>query len=374
MTPLGVYVHVPFCAAICNYCNFSRGLLDAALARRYARALLTDIRRLADGSPSDTLYFGGGTPSLLDPAEIGAAVAAWRDGFTVPADAEVTLEVNPETVDTMRLAAFRAAGVNRLSIGVQSFRDEELRRLGRLHDAARAGAVVGEARAAGFDNISLDLMMWLPGQSPAEWCASVRRLIELSPEHASLYLLEVYPNAPLRDEMARGGWEQAPDEAAATMYREALELLDAAGYEHYEISNVARPGRQARHNMKYWEDGDWLAVGCAAHGSRGLVRWRNLTGAAEYAERVEAGTDPSADRHVRDEEEACADAAFMGLRLAGGVDLDALRARYGVDLWDRHAGALAPFLEAGLLVREGGRLRLTREGFLLANDVMAVFV
>jgi len=374
MTPLGVYVHVPFCAAICNYCNFSRGLLDVDLARRYARALVADLDRCADGSASDTLYFGGGTPSLLDPGEIGRVIAAWRAGFACPTDVEVTLEVNPETVDAARLAAFRAAGVNRLSIGVQSFRDEELRRLGRLHDAARAEAVLSEARSAGFDNVSLDLMMWLPGQTPAEWRESVSRLVALEPEHASLYLLEVYPNAPLRDEMARGGWEQAPDEVAASMYLEALALLDTAGYEHYEISNVARPGRRARHNLKYWQDEDWLAIGCAAHGSRGLVRWRNVTGATDYVERVEAGADPVAERQARTLANACAEAAFMGLRLSEGLDLAALRDRYGVDLWTRHARELAPFVEAGLLDYRPPRLRLTREGFLVANEIMGVLV
>jgi oxygen-independent coproporphyrinogen-3 oxidase len=369
-----VYVHVPFCAAICSYCNFSRGLFDAGLARRYARALVTDLARRADGSASDTLYFGGGTPSLLEPDEIGRVVAAWREGFACAPDAEVTLEVNPETVDAARLAAFRAAGVNRLSIGVQSFRDEELRRLGRLHDAARAAAVVAEARAAGFDNVSLDLMMWLPGQTLADWRESVAGLVALGPEHASLYLLEVYPNAPLRDEMARAGWDLAPDEVASAMYLEALTRLDAAGYEHYEISNVARPGRRARHNLKYWQDEDWLAFGCAAHGSRGLVRWRNVAGTAEYVARIEAGADPVAERQQRSVADACAEAAFMGLRLSEGVDLAALRGRYGIDLWERHAPALAPVLEAGLLERAGSRLRLTREGFLIANEVMAVFV
>jgi oxygen-independent coproporphyrinogen-3 oxidase len=240
--PVGIYLHVPFCAAICNYCNFNRGLHEAGLRRRYVDALVADIRRSADSSTrADTIFFGGGTPSLLDPAEAGRIIDACRDSFDLAPDAEITLEANPESSTPAALEGFRAAGVNRLSFGVQSFRDEELRRLGRLHSSETARAAVSSARAAGFDNLSLDLMMWLPGQRPADWLASVEALIELQPDHASLYLLEIYPNAPLRDEMARAGWSQAPDDDAAEMYVAGLGRLDRAGFEQYEISNVARP-------------------------------------------------------------------------------------------------------------------------------------
>ena len=229
--------------------------------------------------PADTIFFGGGTPSLLEPDEIGAHHRRLRDRpSTSPRTREVTLEANPETVTEARLAAYRAAGVNRLSFGVQSFRDDELRRLSRLHSADRARAAFGEARAAGFDNVSLDLMMWLPGQRVEHWLESVDAAIALGPEHLSLYMLEVYPNAPLKDEMARARWSQAPDEDAAAMYLAAMERLDAAGYEQYEISNVARPGRRSRHNLKYWTDGEWLGFGCGAHSTRDGVRWKNVCG------------------------------------------------------------------------------------------------
>src|SRR5262249_45579860 len=191
---------------------------------------------------ADTIFFGGGTPSLLEPDEVGRIISACGDAFELSSDAEITLEANPESVTEARLAAFRTAGVNRLSFGVQSFRDDELRRLSRLHSASRARGAVKEARGAGFDNISLDLMMWLPEQSVADWLSSVDNAVALEPEHLSLYLLELYPNAPLRDEMARARWSLAPDEDAATMYLTAFERLDAAGYQQYEISNAARPG------------------------------------------------------------------------------------------------------------------------------------
>src|SRR6185503_1318550 len=207
--------------------------------------------------------------------------------FEVARDREVTLEANPETVTVERLEGYRRAGVNRLSFGVQSFRDDELRRLSRLHGADRARAAFAEARAAGFDNISLDLMMWLPGQQVEEWLESVDQAIALGPEHLSMYLLEVYPNAPLKEEMARARWSQAPDDDAAAMYLAAMDRLDAVGYEQYEISNVARPGRRSRHNMKYWQDGEWLGFGCGAHSTRRAVRWKNVASTGEYVRRLE---------------------------------------------------------------------------------------
>jgi oxygen-independent coproporphyrinogen-3 oxidase len=219
---LGLYIHIPFCSAICNYCNFNRGLFDAELKQQYVAALKEEIQRRADGASADTVFFGGGTPSLLEPAEIADLIQTCRAGFALSPDAEVTLEANPETVTEQRLAGFRRAGVNRLSFGVQSFRDEELSRLSRLHSAARARDAFHQARRAGFDNLSLDLMMWLPQQSLPDWLASVEALIELSPDHASLYLLEIYPNAPLRDAMARAKWSLAPDDDAADMYLRAM--------------------------------------------------------------------------------------------------------------------------------------------------------
>ncbi|HYS26839.1 MAG TPA: radical SAM protein, partial [Vicinamibacterales bacterium] len=206
---LGLYVHIPFCSAICNYCNFNRGLFDASVKEQYVQALLREMASQGDpstalgasGAVADTIYFGGGTPSLLEPSEIAAIIQACRASFAVTADAEITMEANPETVTPGRLAGFREAGINRLSYGVQSFRDEELQRLSRLHSASRAADAFAMARAAGFDNVSLDLMMWLPQQTIAQWLESVDALIALGPDHASLYILELYPNAPLREAM-----------------------------------------------------------------------------------------------------------------------------------------------------------------------------
>jgi oxygen-independent coproporphyrinogen III oxidase len=371
---LGLYVHIPFCSAICNYCNFNRGLFDAELKERYVAALVHEIASQADGAPADTIYFGGGTPSLLEPLEVEAIVRACRRAFALTVDAEITLEANPETVTPERLAGFRAAGVNRLSFGVQSFRDEELQRLTRLHSAARAAEAYAMARRAGFDNISLDLMMWLPQQTIPQWLESVDALIGLSPDHASLYILELYPNAPLRDAMARGKWSLAPDDDAADMYLEAMARLEAAGYEQYEISNVAKPGRQSRHNLKYWTDGEWLGFGCGAHSTRRGVRWKNLSSTAEYIAAVASGGQLAVERRVLSAREALEEALFMGLRLARGIDVNTVKARFGVDVWDIYRRQLEQFREAGVLIYDGRLLRLSRAGMLLANEIMARFL
>jgi len=401
--PLGLYVHIPFCSAICNYCNFNRGLFDAAQKARYVEALIREISncrmaglqsgrieygRIEDAAlkschpailPScnsaDTIYFGGGTPSLLDPDDVARIVAACRDAFDVSQDVEVTLEANPETVDEGKLTKFRAAGVNRLSFGVQSLLEPELRRLSRLHTVGRAREALAEARAAGFDNVSLDLMMWLPGQSVSQWLESVDAAMAISPDHLSLYLLEVYPNAPLKDEMARAQWSQAPDDDAASMYLTAMERLEAAGYEQYEISNVARPGRRCRHNLKYWRDGEWAGFGCGAHGTIGGVRMKNVAGTEDYIGRVAGGESPVAEARRLSASERLGDALFMGLRLTDGIDLEEIARRHGgVDVWQKHGAELKPFLAAGILKRQGSRLALTRQGMLVANEVMSVFV
>lgn len=379
---LGLYVHVPFCSAICNYCNFNRGLFDASLKARYVEALIAEIAAAgqagraggAGSAGADTIFFGGGTPSLLEPSEIALIIAACEDAFDVARDREVTLEANPESVTEDRLAAYRAAGVNRLSFGVQSFRDDELKRLSRLHSADRARAAYGEARRAGFDNLSLDLMMWLPGQRVGQWLESIDRALALAPEHLSLYMLEVYPNAPLKDEMARARWSQAPDDDAAAMYLTAMERLEAAGLAQYEISNVARPGRRSRHNLKYWTDGEWLGFGCGAHSTRDGARWKNVSATEEYIARIQAGESVASDMRRLPAAERLGDALFMGLRLSDGVDLSVIGERYGVDVWQRYGADLARFIDAGCLLRAGARLRLTRPGMLLANDVMSVFV
>jgi oxygen-independent coproporphyrinogen-3 oxidase len=374
---------VPFCSSICNYCNFNRGLYDEALKARFVAALLREIKtgsgrffvdENSRGLFPDTLYFGGGTPSLLAPADIAAIIEEARRSLGVTPGAEITLEANPETVTAQTLEQFRLAGVNRLSFGVQSFRDEELKRLGRLHSAERAVQAVTLARAAGFGNVSIDLMMWLPRQDVAQWLTSVQAAIGLRPDHLSLYILEVYAHLPLRQDIERFGWTQEPDEGAAEMYERAMEMLERAGYEQYEISNVCLRGRESRHNLKYWNDGNWLGFGPGAHSTARGVRWRNVMSTDEYIRKIDAGLPVETDRHVLTWDERLGDALFTGLRLTTGIDIEILSKRYRIDVWQRFGNRLTPYLEAGLLLRLDERLRLTRKGMLLANEVMSVFV
>lgn len=373
-TGLGLYVHVPFCDAICTYCNFTRGLFDAALVRRYVEVVIKEIATAPTARAADTIYFGGGTPSVLEPEDVKRILVACRSSRAVGADAEITMEANPESATAARLNGYRDAGVTRLSLGVQSFRDAELATLGRLHTSRGARDAVDRARQAGFDDLSLDLMMWLPGQTIDAWLESVDALIAMEPDHASIYLLDVYPNAPLRDEMARVGSTQAPDDVAAEMYLAALDRLDEAGFQQYEISNVARPNHRSRHNMKYWTDGSWVGFGPGAHSTLRADRWSNIPDTAAYVARLEAGQDPTQARQRRSAADQASEAMFMGLRLAGGVEVAGVEKRHAIDVRARFGAALRPFIDGGQLVDDGNRLRLTRAGMLLANEVMAVFV
>jgi oxygen-independent coproporphyrinogen-3 oxidase len=319
---LGLYLHIPFCSSICSYCNFNRGLFDGDLKTRYVAALEKEILDAGDGRAADTIFFGGGTPSLLDPPEIARLIGACRSAYDVAPDAEITLETNPETATLERLEAFRAAGVNRISFGVQSFDDAELARLGRIHSAERAAEAVRDARRAGFANLSFDLMFWLPGQSLASWLQTIEQAIALAPDHLSLYLLELYPNAPLKETMARQAWSQAPDDEAADMYLAALERLDADGLAQYEISNVARSGRWSRHNVKYWQGGHWRGFGCGAHSTVDAVRWHNVAATTEYVAAVAAGHDVARERRALSR---------------GGSGLGGALYRLAVDVGNRHA-------------------------------------
>ena len=371
----GLYVHVPFCSSICNYCNFNRGLFDQKLKDRFVEAVRREIRTAHPlALAPDTLYFGGGTPSLLAPADIASVIDETRHAFGLAPAAEITLEANPESVTAASLEQFRAAGVNRLSFGVQSFRDDELKRLGRMHSAEGAVNAVGLARAAGFDNVSIDLMMWLPGQDVAQWLENVTSAIDVDADHLSLYILEVYPHLPLKQEIDRHGWTQQPDDDAAEMYELAMARLDAAGYEQYEISNVCRPGRESRHNLKYWTDGDWLGLGPGAHSTWRGERWRNVASTEDYLRRIADEESVVAERRLLTRDERLGDALFTGLRLSRGVNIDIVSKRYGIDVWQRFGDRLSRYLDAGILLRQDGHLRLTRPGMLLANEVMSVFV
>ena len=391
MSQAGIYVHIPFCRARCSYCDFATGAYEATLAERYVAALVHEIEafRLPAGQyetgaaeaeaqvrPSvDTIYFGGGTPSLLTSPQLERLLAALSSRFAVAADAEITLEMNPGTVTRATLAEFRRLGINRASFGAQTFDERELQRLGRTHTAEETRRTLADLRAEGFDNLSFDLIAGLPEQTLETWSRNLDEALALSPEHLSLYLLEVHEATPLAEQLRRGRWREPDPDTAAEMYRLMLERTAGAGYDWYEISNFCRPGRESRHNLKYWTGVAVYGFGCAAHSFDGeRRRWSNERDAARYCERIERGASAAVEVHELDEQAASAEALFLGLRLSRGVDLRAHRARFDADVRALYRDDLSRFSEAGLIALEGDVLRLTPDGALLSNEVFAAFV
>ncbi len=378
----GVYVHIPFCRTKCTYCAFVSGDFDEGLAARYLPALETEIRSAgaAAGRPRvDSVFFGGGTPSLLPSEELVRIMVAIRESFEVAPDAEITVEMNPGTLTPRKLDAYRAAGVNRASVGVQSFDNEELESIGRVHDADEARAAVAMLRAAGFDNLSLDLIAGLPLQRIETWRRNLESAIELEPDHLSLYLLELHPGTKLARDVEAGRVARPDDDVAAAMYDEMVDRLAAAGFFQYEISNFARTlpdggDRRSRHNEKYWLDAEYFGFGVSAHGYLHGKRRSNVRSIAGYADAIEATGDATHERIQLDSRDRAAEAAFLGLRRTAGIDLDRFEARYGINLLQAFAEGLDPLLAAGLLDVSHGTLHLTRSGRLLSNEVFQAFV
>ncbi|HEY8410508.1 MAG TPA: radical SAM family heme chaperone HemW [Pyrinomonadaceae bacterium] len=367
MTQAGVYIHIPFCSSRCSYCDFATGIYQSELAERYVCALIEEIRSSAKaGARVDTIYFGGGTPSLLEPAQLASILEAVHERFDVDASPEVTLEINPGSATLGRLREFRRMGINRASFGAQTFDDRELAKLGRSHTAADARRTFHDLRAAGFANVSFDLIAGLPGQTLARWQQNVDEALELRPEHLSFYLLEVHSGTPLAQHIERGLQPKPDEDLAAVMYESMLERAAAAGYEHYEISNLCLSGFQSRHNTKYWTGEPYFGFGCSAHSYDGARRrWSNQREVMEYVRLVEHGSNPLVEEHDLTTQELRSEALFLGLRLMRGVSLDLCK-QYETDL--------ERFSEAGLLEVKGDLIRLTRHGALLSNEVFAAFV
>jgi len=383
MNRLGIYVQVPFCQTKCTYCNFHTGVVSSARFAPYVDCVCGEIaghRRLYESAgirlPAaiadavvDTIYIGGGTPSLLDPGHLRRIVDAIRSNFAAEL-MEVTLEADPETVTEEKTAAWVAAGINRVSFGVQSFCDEELKAAGRMHrraDVYRAAAIL---RRAGIANISFDLIAGLPKQTRATWRESVDSLVELAPEHVSVYLLEVDEGSRLGSEMLRGGnrysaGDVPDDDAMAEFYETACAVLEAAGYEHYEISNWGRPGFASRHNLKYWRREPYLGFGAGAHSFSGTERWANAHDAAGYVNAITAGRLPMEQLEEMSAESALEEELFLGLRQLAGIDVGRIEREYGVSLDAR----FARLKSAGLIEQEGSLVRLAPRRVSVSNEV-----
>ncbi len=377
LKPAGIYIHIPFCRSRCSYCDFATGMYSSPSAERYVRALTREIKSSSETSNSqvDTIYFGGGTPSLLTPEQLKILVNAVRDRFAVSADVEITMEMNPGTVTPETLAAFREAGVNRASFGAQTFDDGELARLGRSHTSADTRRTFDQLRAAGFDNVSFDLIAGLPGQTLEGWKRNLDESFAMHPEHLSFYLLEVHEGTPLAEHIKRGIQPRPHEDLATEMYEVMLDRASEAGYQHYEISNLSLPGFESRHNTKYWTGAPYYGFGCSAHSYDGCYRrWANERDLQGYIDLVENERSAVTSETLLSAAERQSEAVFLGLRMMNGLCLSEYRLLFGRDLRQENESDLARFREAGLIECDGDLLKLTRAGALMSNEVFAAFV
>ena len=382
--PIGMYLHVPFCAHICPYCDFNTYAGDAqlALVPRYVEALRREIVRQGEehGCPAaGTVFIGGGTPSLLTPEQIGAVIDACREGFDVAPDAEVSMEANPNGLDAATAAGFLAAGVTRLSLGVQTVHRRGLRTLGRQHEAEDARAAYVAAREAGFTSVSLDLIFGWPGQTVDGWRDDLDTVLAWpggGPDHLSLYSLIVEPGTPFADAVARGIMRPLDDDASADLYEMAMARLGKAGFEHYEVANWARtPADRSRHNVTYWRNGSWAGIGAGAHGQWPGRRELQHLLPRTFIEAVEAGQSPVSNVDEVTPRMAMGETMMLGLRLIqDGVGEDAFAARHGLSLADAFGDTVEGLEAMGLLARDRGRVRLTPRGLMVANDVCVRFL
>jgi putative oxygen-independent coproporphyrinogen III oxidase len=399
MRNLGIYVQVPFCQTKCTYCNFQTGVVAATRFAPYVEAVCREIRehrhllraagvnwpgclerssaaplqRKSEASNEDlavdTVYFGGGTPSLLDPGHLQNMLDAVRESFATEF-AEVTLEADPETIENEKAVAWARAGINRVSFGVQSFSDKELAAAGRMHRRADIYRAVGILREAGIRNISFDLIAGLPHQTKESWGQSLEELLGLQPEHVSVYLLEIDEGSRLGKELLRGGgrysaWSVPSEDEMAEFYEMGQRVLAGAGYHHYEISNWGKPGFESKHNLKYWRREPYLGFGAGAHSFSGTERWANAHDAAAYVSAVQGGRLPVEQHEKVTGERALEEELFLGLRQLDGIDVERIERDYGVTL----GAKIESLAVAGLVEREGNVVRLAPERLSVSNEV-----
>ncbi len=389
----GVYIHVPFCRSKCPYCDFYSVLLrDNEKKEKYTDALVREIRSYKKyfkeentehtfiKQAPDSIYFGGGTPSVLEPIRIREMIKACDDTFGKSQDREVTLEANPRTVDRDSLKGYKAMGVNRLSLGVQSFDDQILKKLGRTHKVSDVTEAFEAARAAGFKNISIDLIFGIEGQTMDSWEDSLRKALELDPEHISLYSLEFMPGTVFTRMLEEGRMQETDPEEDRTMYESAVGILTEAGYDHYEISNFAKPGFESRHNLKYWDLDDYAGFGPGAHSYMTDLktgqgqRYYHLPDLEGYIEKPEKVEMMEPNGYADDMQEF----TITALRLSRGIDKEEFLERFGQDFWEFY-GDLAhlqfkSFVDTGHATEDEETIRLTLKGFNVSNQILSLFV
>ncbi len=372
-----VYVHIPFCDYHCSFCDFAVVVGQKARVPAYIDAVIAELDLRLVGRPKpvvDTVFFGGGTPGSIDPKYIAAVLDALRQSCDLAPDAEITLEANPGNHDPSFWPALRDAGISRVSIGIQTLDDRILREVGRLHSADDALAALRAVHEAGFTSVSADLMFGLPGQTLEGWKDTLDRVLSENVNHVSVYGLIIEPGTPMERGIRRGTIHPPSDDDAADMYEYTIDALAQAGFSHYEISNWGKPGLQSRHNMTYWRHDPYIGLGIGAHSYLDGVRSANHRGIARYVQTVGKGALPVARLDPIGPERARADAAMLGLRLVAGIHLPPFNDRFGGDLVAAHAEAIDRFVSGGLLEIVDQRLRLTRRGYLVANQIWQEFI
>jgi oxygen-independent coproporphyrinogen-3 oxidase len=374
---LSLYIHVPFCVGKCHYCGFYSTIYTPELANEYVAALCFEAEKnqqVFDGRTFDSVYIGGGTPTALSADQLEKLIAALHKHFHISKDVEFTVEANPKTVSGSQLALLREAGVNRLSLGVQSFHDDVLKTLGRLHSAREAVDAFMLARSAGFTNIGIDLIYGVPGQADGQWDEALDTANFLKSEHISAYSLSVDEGSRFRKETEAGRFALPGDEQVATQYRHAVKSLGLAGYSRYEISNFSLPGFICRHNMNYWERGEYLGLGPGAWSFISGRRYRTIADVREYSFRTNSGLPVIGEEEAATLRQAANETVMLGLRTVQGVDRVRYEQEFGADAAQRLEKNAAPLKQAGLIEESKGRIRLTERGFLLADEALARLV
>jgi oxygen-independent coproporphyrinogen-3 oxidase len=371
-----LYIHIPFCASRCFYCDFTTYVAPAAVRNQYLAALKQELDLLAPlaSQPLATVFFGGGTPTLLDSRQWDDLLTHLEHRFAIESDAEITVEANPGTVDLDKLRVLRQHGVNRISFGAQTFNDRLLLAIGRLHDSETVLKSVELAQQAGFERINVDLMFGLPEQSLADVEASLRTLVKLGVEHVSAYWLKVEPGTPFAEWLAKGMLPLPGEDVEADMYHLVRHFLREAGYVLYEISNFAKPGGEARHNLVYWRNQPYLAAGVGAHGYVHHVRYENVRSLLDYAQALAQGRRPIADTHTVSAAEAAEDTMMLGLRLAEGVSDERFRRQHGCGIQEAFGPIVNRLVADRLLFWQDGALRLMDSAWPVANAVFEQFI
>jgi len=373
-TARAIYVHIPFCVAKCHYCGFTSFPGQESLHQQYVSALIEEIALAESLSPVATIYFGGGTPTTLSAEQLTSILSAIFESFDVEGTAEITLEANPGTIDLAKAAALRGARFNRISLGVQSLDDRRLRKIGRIHTSQEALDAYQAVRQAGFANVSIDLIFALPTQTLAEWQNTLNRAVQLNPEHASLYELSIEEGAKFAEAYKAGLLIMPDEDTRLEMYESAIAALTGAGYEHYEVSNFAKPGFRSRHNQVYWKNESYFGFGAGAVRYLDGVRCTMTTSVEDYISRIQQGLDPADSCEELTGSALMGETIMLGLRTSDGVDLRAFEERFSTSLIEAYDEVLPVLYNDRLIDLTDTHLRLTHKGLLMADRVAAEFI